>query len=284
MPIFFTIITATRNAAVPLPRLLESLAGQTCRHFELIIQDGASDDGTPAVAESYRSRLPALTMASEPDKGVYDAWNKALPHAGGEWLLFLGADDQLYDQHTLAKLFAFLQGLPSHILFAPADVLRVSPGGETLNVIPGKAEGARERLRSAMPFCHSSLVHRAALFADQAFDISYAIAGDYDFLCRMWTDDHIGKTVGFPITRMGATGLSSLPENRFRTIFETVKIRRKYFHNIWNAATLVPLAKSIILLLVCKALGRKKAPRFLDRLRALRGLPPVWEAQGRDTP
>ncbi|MDR3362753.1 MAG: glycosyltransferase [Desulfovibrio sp.] len=75
---FFTIITATRNAAATLPRLLDFLACQTCRDFELVIQDGASTDGTVGLAEAYRDLLPALSLDSAPDRGIYDAWNKAL--------------------------------------------------------------------------------------------------------------------------------------------------------------------------------------------------------------
>jgi glycosyltransferase involved in cell wall biosynthesis len=63
---FFTIITATYNAAATLPRLLDSLAAQTCRDFELVIQDGASTDATAAIAEAYRERLcrPSLLFRS----------------------------------------------------------------------------------------------------------------------------------------------------------------------------------------------------------------------------
>ena len=97
MPLF-TIITAAYNAAATLPRLLDSLAGQTCRDFELIIQDGASKDDTVAMAESYRHKLPALSLASEPDTGIYDAWNKALSRVRGEWVLLEVAP--LFGQET----------------------------------------------------------------------------------------------------------------------------------------------------------------------------------------
>ncbi|MDR0467100.1 MAG: glycosyltransferase, partial [Deltaproteobacteria bacterium] len=82
---FFSVITATRNAGATLPRLLESLASQTCRDFELIIQDGASTDDTLAIVEAWRERLPALSPASGPDMGVSDAWNRALPRIRGQW-------------------------------------------------------------------------------------------------------------------------------------------------------------------------------------------------------
>ena len=119
---FFTIITATRNAAAALQRLLDSLAGQTCRDFELVLQDGASTDGTTAVAEACRGRLPALVVASEPDAGIYDAWNKALQRAAGEWILFLGADDRLAAEDTLARCKERLAGIGPEKVFAAGAV------------------------------------------------------------------------------------------------------------------------------------------------------------------
>ena len=104
MPPFFTIITSTYNASATLPRLLDSLASQTCRDFNWIVQDGASSDATMQIVEQYHDRLPEILADSGRDKGIYDAWNKALDHWKdnlGEWIIFLGADDTLYECRTL---------------------------------------------------------------------------------------------------------------------------------------------------------------------------------------
>ena len=71
----FTIITSTWNAAATLPRLLDSLAAQTCRDFNWIVQDGASSDATLDIVERYRDRLPEILTAGGRDNGIYDAWN-----------------------------------------------------------------------------------------------------------------------------------------------------------------------------------------------------------------
>ena len=104
MPPFFTIITSTYNAAATLPHLLDSLASQTCRDFNWIVQDGASSDATIQIVEQYRDRLPEVLTDSGKDSGIYDAWNKAIDRwqdKMGEWILFLGADDKLADVNVL---------------------------------------------------------------------------------------------------------------------------------------------------------------------------------------
>lgn len=107
MPPFFTIITSTYNAATTLPRLLNSLASQTCRDFNWIVQDGASSDTTMQIVEQYRDCLPEILADSSKDSGIYDAWNKAIDcwqDKIGEWILFLGADDTLLSHDTLATV------------------------------------------------------------------------------------------------------------------------------------------------------------------------------------
>src|SRR5262245_48790230 len=85
-----TIVTATMNAAATLPITARSLAGQHGADFEWIVADGASTDGT--LDYLSRCEMP-VCWTSAPDRGIYDAWNKACRRARGEWLLFLGAGD-----------------------------------------------------------------------------------------------------------------------------------------------------------------------------------------------
>ena len=124
---FFSIITATYDAAIPLPGLLESLADQRCRDFELVLQDGHSTDNTVALVESYRHRLPSLKLQSTPDTGIYDAWNRALDRVAGQWVLFLGADDALAGPDVLDVVAKKLIDAPSGLLYASGDVEIDSP-------------------------------------------------------------------------------------------------------------------------------------------------------------
>ncbi|MDR2054627.1 MAG: glycosyltransferase [Desulfovibrio sp.] len=273
---FFSIITATLNAAATLPRLLDSLACQTCRDFELIIQDGASSDNTVAIAESYRKRLPALSLVSVPDTGIYDAWNRALERARGEWVLFLGADDRLASSETLGHCLAALRDMPGSCLYAAGSIARVSRSGAIMaRLKPSAVEDTPELLRERMPFPYPALWHRRSVFEGRKFDNSLSIAADYDFVCRTWTREN-GVVIPVEVTLMRRGGVSDLPHNVLRTRWEDAKVASRHFRGVWSLGRVTSLAKACILWLFCKVCGRESAPRLLDAIRRLRGLPPAW--------
>lgn len=110
-----SIIMATYNAAAQLERTLRSVERQCYPHWEIIVQDGGSTDGTLEILESHRA---SVSWVSEPDRGIYDAWNKAVARAGGDWALFLGADDFLMNDNVLAQCVHFLKKFDDDIVFA----------------------------------------------------------------------------------------------------------------------------------------------------------------------
>ena len=273
---FFTIITATRNAAIVLPRLLDCLAGQTCRDFELIVQDGASTDGTTAIAETYRERLSALVVASEPDAGIYDAWNKALRRAAGEWILFLGADDRLAAEDTLARCQDRLAGLGPEKVFAAGAVEMELPDGHAGQRVFPEIAGAAAALSRGIPAPHSALFHRRSLFHTHVFDTRFRISGDYEFLCRAWKNDSQALQLDMLVTRMGWGGLSSRPQAAFLTRWEYAKAASRHFPRTWTLQRFKVLAGGLLIAGLCRLMGPFRAARVLDRLRVLRGLPPCW--------
>ena len=97
----FSIITITFNAAGTLPATLKSVERQTFTDYEYLIVDGASTDGTVAIA---RHSAAVSSVTSEPDKGLYDAMNKGLRKARGCYLVFLNAGDAFHDPDTLQKI------------------------------------------------------------------------------------------------------------------------------------------------------------------------------------
>lgn len=98
----FSIITVTYNAAATLPPTLASVKEQTCQLFEYIIMDGASKDNTVALATD--AQINGARIFSEPDKGLYDAMNKAIDKATGEYLIFLNAGDAFHSADTLQQI------------------------------------------------------------------------------------------------------------------------------------------------------------------------------------
>src|ERR1700757_2325371 len=115
----FSIIVPTLNAATTLRACLDSVARQTCGDFELVLVDGGSTDGTSDIANSFAPSLGArLVIDCGTDQGVYDAMNRGVGLATGAWLLFLGADDTLYESDTLARVAAFIgEHEPSHLVY-----------------------------------------------------------------------------------------------------------------------------------------------------------------------
>ena len=98
----FSVITVTYNAEKVLEDTLQSVISQTYRHVEYIIVDGASKDGTIKIIDKYRERIH--TVVSEPDKGLYDAMNKGIALATGDYLCFLNAGDSFHEDDALQEM------------------------------------------------------------------------------------------------------------------------------------------------------------------------------------
>lgn len=175
-----SVIIATYNVERTIERLLDSLALQAFRDFEIIVIDGGSRDRSCEILAA-RDAGELAYFVSEPDEGIYDAWNKGVKVARGEWFVFIGADDYLPDADCLQRM---------------ADVAAAG----RLNYVCGRAQlvdsdGRRVRiygqpmrpmaLRGGMMVAHPGSWHSRVLFESVGnFDTRYRIAGDLDFLIR----------------------------------------------------------------------------------------------------
>lgn len=99
-----SIITVNLNNRDGLQRTIDSVVGQTFTDYEWIVIDGGSTDGSRELIEQYADHF--AYWCSEPDKGIYNAMNKGIAHAKGEWLQFLNSGDWLYEDTTLEKVFS----------------------------------------------------------------------------------------------------------------------------------------------------------------------------------
>lgn len=216
MPPFFTIITSTYNAAATLPHLLDSLASQTCRDFNWIVQDGASSDATMQIVEQYRDCLPEILADSGKDSGIYDAWNKAIDRWQdkiGEWVLFLGADDKLASEDILAKVQKEIYYFPKTTIFAAGDIILSNEYGNLNSYFKAPSNTiAFKRKFYTMPFPHTGLFTRRSSI-QKKFDTGFHIAGDYDFILREFQSPSQLKNINFFITHMGYGGISTTPDN-----------------------------------------------------------------------
>jgi glycosyltransferase involved in cell wall biosynthesis len=210
---FYSIIVAVLNAAEKLPRCLSSIAAQTCSDRELIVIDGGSTDGSLDILRS-RSEEIAYWEAG-PDKGVYDAWNKALPHVNGDWVCFLGADDEFSDDKFLERLVPTLtSALPNfRIVYGRLNI--ISNSGQIVETVVRPWPSIKQAfLSGATVLPHPGTMHHASLFkAHGNFDARYRIAGDYDFMLRELQNADALYLETETFANMGIGGMSSSPRN-----------------------------------------------------------------------
>lgn len=161
----FSIITVTKDNTPGLLATRRSIDAQSCRNFEWIVIDGDSTDGTKEI-------LPANAI-SEPDNGLYDAMNKGLERARGDYLLFLNAGDTLADMDILATLTRAAKGQPD---FMYGDALETG----------GSYKKARPHDKGAwgMFTHHQAMLYRRERIGGLRYDTDYEIAADYDFTAR----------------------------------------------------------------------------------------------------
>jgi glycosyltransferase involved in cell wall biosynthesis len=179
----FSIIVPTLNVAATLRACLDSVAHQTCRDFELVLVDGGSTDGTPDIANSFTRSLSArLVIHCGTDQGVYDAMNRGVSLATGAWLLFLGADDTLFEADTLARVAAFIgEHQSSDLVYG--DVFVRSSSSRWGGVFD------LDRLLFEGNIGHQSIFYRREIFAGIGpYNLRYRTWADYDFNIRCFSN------------------------------------------------------------------------------------------------
>jgi glycosyltransferase involved in cell wall biosynthesis len=204
----FTIVTASFNAAATLGNAIESVARQSFRDFEYLVLDGGSSDTTLEILEQRNAQIDR--WISEPDAGIYDAWNKAVGLARGRWIAFLGADDE-YLPDALANYAQFLvaeEAEGAAGLQYVSSRVNLTRGSRVLGTV-GSA-WSWPGFSSYMLVAHVGSLHHRSLFEQYGeFDTSYRICGDYELLLR----PKGALRAGFlPLitARMGYGGVSTL--------------------------------------------------------------------------
>ncbi len=178
----FSIITVTYNAANVLEDTIQSIIAQTYRNVEYIIVDGGSKDGTLDIIGKYRPHIH--TLVSEPDKGLYDAMNKGIRLAMGDYLCFLNAGDCLHGADTLQLMVHSLHGteLPG-VLYGETDI--VDAEGRFLHKRRLSAPEVLtwKSFRQGMLVCHQAFFPRRDLV--EQYDLSYRFSADFDWCIRI---------------------------------------------------------------------------------------------------
>lgn len=199
-----SIIIATWNAAKTLKRCLDSIVPQLTDETELILVDGGSKDDTNKIIDSYGDKV--AVHISEPDKGIYDAWNKGVSKAKGDWVMFIGADDILLEgaiEYYLANLNYISN---TDIDFISCKIKSITEDGNFLQYT-GKLWNYT-RCKINMDVTHvASLTSKKYFEKVGVFNIEYKICGDYELLMRGGKRMK-AKFIDFPIAEMPIGGTS----------------------------------------------------------------------------
>jgi glycosyltransferase involved in cell wall biosynthesis len=200
---FFSIIIPLYNSARTLDESLNSIAGQSFKNHELIFVDGGSTDNTLTIIGSFTSRYPTITvkLISGPDKGIYDAMNKGIDRAAGEWVYFMGGDDILYSPVVLAEVSEAIKQ-------------------EEVDLVYGNVWGALSEIRYAddtvsnvlsRGIHHQGVFYKRHLFNHTGkYSLDFKIAADYHLTLKVFCNE-VFKTryINADIARFGEAGLSS---------------------------------------------------------------------------
>ena len=177
-----SIITASYNSAATIEDTLKSVLAQTTEDYEYIIIDGNSSDKTVSIIERYAPSFQGkLTYISEPDKGIYDAWNKGIKLAKGEWICFIGSDDILL-KDSLKNYMKAISNADKSINFISSKVELVTNKLEHINII-GKPWSSA--MKNYCSISHVGALHHCSLYEiNGLYSLKYKICSDYEFLFR----------------------------------------------------------------------------------------------------
>lgn len=270
-----SIIVAVFNGDKTLQKCIDSVVNQTYRNIELIVIDGGSKDSTTDLLKANQAKI--TYWVSEPDHGIYNAWNKGLSQAKGEWICFLGADDYFWDDRVLERMATQLMTAPSDINVAYGQIMLINGDGENLYAIGEPWDIVKDRFKQAMCIPHPGAMHRRSLFQKVGnFDESFRIAGDYELLLRELKTADAYFIPDIITVAMQQGGISSSPENAMSQLREVRRAQYKHLKNLPGLLWIMSVARLYIRLFLWRILGEKMARKVLDLGRRIMGLPPFW--------
>ena len=194
-----SIITINFNNRDGLRKTIESVVNQTWQEFEYIIIDGGSTDGSVEVIKEFADRIDY--WVTEPDKGIYDAMNKGIDQAKGEYCLFMNSADTIYENTTLEKVNAELDGtdiISGKMLFENGCF-----------ATPPSSISAKFFFSNTLP--HQATFIRTQLLKQQPYDTNYRIVSDWKF----WIETLVFNNSSYKnnsgiIALFDSSGISSL--------------------------------------------------------------------------
>lgn len=270
-----SIIVATFNNVGTVQQCIESVALQTYPHRELIIIDGGSTDGTVGLLKASHHRI--AHWVSEPDRGIYHAWNKGLSKATGEWICFLGADDFLWKTTVLARIAEQLRLLSLSIRVVYGQNMLVNDRGDHLYPVGASWKKLKWKFQTSMCLPHPGLMHHRSLFERQGtFDESFRIAGDYEMLLRELKHADALFIPSLVVAGVRQGGISSHPDAALLVLAEARRAQRMHGQRLPPLRWLLSMIKVYVRFALWHLCGERVARSTLDLGRKMLNQPKHW--------
>jgi len=240
-----TVITVVRNGSASILQTINSVRDQVFPFLEHIIIDGESTDGTQDVISS--ASHPKLQWISEPDQGIYDAMNKGINLARGEWIFFLGADDQFSDSSVLRDLFLQKQ----------RSVYRLICGQSTY--LGGKCCSAKLDWRTLVfnTAQHQAVFYHRSLFNNFQYRIDIPVIADYELNFLAYYRKLPILAVERNIAVCGNSGVSQTA-NHYVAQISAFRIRTRHINLLLNIGLLTVGFANVLVSYVKRGLGRSR--------------------------
>lgn len=173
-----SIVTIVYNNVRDIERTLKSIISQTYINIEYIVVDGASTDGTLEILNQYKQHITKLI--TEPDKGIYDAMNKGLALATGDYVLFMNSGDEIYSSETVANIFA--SAPDADIYYGETEM--INDAGESLGRRRHKApeKFTWRKFKYGMSISHQAIYIKRSLV--EPYDSRYVLSADIDWILK----------------------------------------------------------------------------------------------------
>lgn len=247
-----SIITINRNNATGLHKTLSSLVNQTYQNWESIVIDGASSDESMRVVDSFQNRI--AYKVSERDSGIYNAMNKGVRQARGEYCLFLNSGDSLPADNTFEEIMAY--GPRADIVYG--DILIYD--GET-TILGKMPEHLNDDLFVERELWHQSFIRRDLFSRFGMYDERFKYAADYAFYLHTVVKNRVStQYVPVPFAVFDTFGEGSNPKNREAVIAERAFAKKEYlsaWQLWWNFRLRYVLLHKVFKPLIKKIFGAK---------------------------
>lgn len=218
-----SIITVVYNGEKYIERTIQNILNQDYLNIQYIIIDGGSRDGTLDIIKKYEKRI--YYIVSEKDCGIYDAMNKGIKIATGDWINFMNAGDIFYNKYTVSNIVKTID-IDVDLIYGDIEI-------EYPNFSRFQKAGNLKNLWKGMQFSHQSIFTKTSLLKRREFNLLYKITADFDCVYYLWKNSYKFKYIPIVIGIVDSGGLSDINRvNVYKEYLEIVgkhKVKYKYY-------------------------------------------------------